>query len=220
MVVLKGSGFHVRNSLFVRNPPPDETKSDPSNDSSKNGNIKRFLTVALIGLAASLFWFFNSTTGSTIIPSSPVDQLLSEHYAKPHARDILKWPNTTLAVRGNAYIFYQNKEYSKSISSFEQLISNGEGEQEDFFYLGLSYLYTQQPNKAAKHLKTLIDGPPNNYQDIATWYLALALTDAEAYDEAKVYLSKVANWSGNKGKEESAKHAVELMRVIDEKQKE
>ena len=180
-------------------------------------NIKRLFAVALIGMAASMFWFFNSTTGSTIGPVSPVDQLLSEHYAKPFARDVLKGPESTLAIRGKAYQFYQNKNYHETISLLEELVAVGGEEQKDYFYLGLSYLYSDQPEEAAKRFKTLLEGPTNNYQDIATWYLGLALTDAGEYEEAKIHLSKVATWTGNKGKENTAKDAIELLRVIEEK---
>jgi len=170
-------------------------------------------------MAACMFWFFNSTTGSTILPVSPVDQLLSEHYAKPFPRDVLKGPTSTLAIQNKAYLHYQGKEYPATIALLEELVANGGEEQVDYFYLGLSYLYTGQPAEGAKHFKTLLEGPPNNHQDIATWYLGLALTDAEEYEEARIYLSKVATWTGNTGKEKMAKDAVDLIRVIDEKNK-
>jgi len=197
------------------NTAPMVSNTDASSNGGEKKNIRRLLVVTLIGIAASLLWFFNTNIGVNISPASPVDQLLSEHYAKPFTRDVLKGPDATLAIRSKAYTFYQNEAYKETIPLLENLIAEGAEEQEDYFFLGLSYLYTEQPEAGAKQFKTLLEGPTNNYQDIATWYLALALTDAGAYEEAKIYLSQVATWTGNKGKEKMANDAKDLMKVID-----
>ncbi len=183
---------------------------------SRNKNVRRLLAVTIMGIAASLLWFFYTNIAVNVSPISPVDQLLSEHYAKPFTRDVLKGPESTLAIRSKAYHFYQNEAYKETIPLLEQLIATGGAEQEDHFFLGLSYLYTKQPEKGAQEFKTLLEGPADNYQDIATWYLGLALTDAGAYEEAKVYLSEVASWTGNKGKDELARDAKDLLQMMEE----
>jgi len=199
------------------NSTPAATAPTTSSDESKK-NIRRLLAVTLIGIAASLLWFFYTNIAVNVSPVSPVDQLLSEHYAKPFTRDVLKGSEETLAIRSKAYTFYQNEAYQETIPLLENLIAEGAEEKKDYFYLGLSYLYTQQPEAGAKQFKTLLEGPTNNFQDMATWYLGLALTDAGKYEEAKIYLSEVATWTGNKGKEELAKDAKDLMRVMEEKE--
>lgn len=198
---------------FSISDPADQDTS--INTNNKEINKKRLFIVALTGIAASLllFFFVNSPTGS--IPLSPLDQMLSAHYEKPFARDVLKGPSSTLEIRSQAYQFYQEKNYTETIKLLEDLMIKGGQEQEDFFYLGLCYLYRQQPEKAEKQFKTLLASPNNNYQDIATWYLALALTDAEKFDEAKIYLSEVATWNGNSGQEELANDALDLIQVIE-----
>lgn len=190
--------------------------TDPKIGNKKN--VKRIFLVTLMGAAATLLWFFYVNIGQTVIPMSPVDQLLSEHYQKPFNRDILKGPSSTSERRSEAYFFYQNKEYAKAIPLLESLITEGTIDPEATFFLGLSYLYNEQPEDGAKQFKTVLAGAKNNYQDIATWYLALALTDAAAYEEAKIHLSTVANWTGNAGKVQQAKDAMDLIKVINEMQ--
>ncbi len=195
-----------------------ENTATPKVDNKKNG--KRILLITALAVAASILLFFYVNIGNTVNQLGPVDQLLSAHYEKPFPRDVLKGPRSTLALRSEAYAAYQNKDYATTISSLEQLVAEGGVDQEDYFYLGLSYLYNKQPDQSARQFKTLLDRPTSNYQDIATWYLGLALTDAKKYDEAKVYLSKVATWNGNKGKQEMAEDAMDLMKVIDERKAE
>ena len=190
-----------------------KTADLPEIGNQKNG--KRIFLITLMTAAASLLLFFYINTGQQVIQLSPVDQLLSEHYAKPFTRTVLKGPESNLTLKTEAYYFYQKEEYPKTIVALEALIAEGAQNSEDHFFLGLSYLYSQEPEKGVTQFKILLDGENNNYRDIATWYLGLALTDAKKYDEAKVYLSEVSKWTGNKGKEKIAKDAQDLIKEIE-----
>ena len=190
-----------------------KTADVPEIGNKKNG--KRIFLIPLLGVAASLLLFFYINTGQQVIQLSPVDQLLSEHYAKPFTRTVLKGPESNLTLKTEAYYFYQKEEYPKTIVALKALIAEGSQDSEDHFFLGLSYLYSQQPEEGAKQFKILLGEEENNYRDIATWYLGLALTDAKKYEEAKVYLSEVTTWTGNKGKEKIAKDAKDLLKEIE-----
>lgn len=196
---------------YSLNTPMQAEASIPTTASSKYKLLGPLLAMAACVLFAWLFW---PTVDHT--SSDPVAELLSEHYANPHTRDLLKGSSLEPALRSRAYNFYQNKEYQKTIPLLEEVINEGSQEEADHFFLGLSYLYNKQAEQAIPSFQYLLAQPLTRYKDSATWYLALALTAANNYTAARPYLRQVATWDGNSGKRKLAAEAERLLKVLDE----
>ena len=94
-------------------------------------------------------------------------------------------------VAANAYI---NDNYDKAIFHFEQITQSPTSGIEDYFYLGLSYLYANQTNKAIPALQKALDLPHSDNihsKKIINWYLGLAYIKDNQIEKAKEELEKI-----------------------------
>ena len=84
-----------------------------------------------------------------------------------------------------AYQAYQQKNYQFAIETYEQLVANYPDQQEYYFYLGLNYLLSEQPELALSIWQTLIDSS-DNLDSIDTITLELSyFLDREANYQAE-----------------------------------
>ena len=126
----------------------------------------------------------------------------------------MKGPNETAAIRSSAYELYSGREYNKAIPILEQFVADGQAIEDDYFYLGLSYLYNHEPSKAVNPLLHIYEGEGMERKDAVTWFLSVAYVASADCDNAKPLLNKVASQTGSKGKQKLANHAKELLKVI------
>jgi len=192
--------------------------SDPQNEIEVKRKGTSFRLIgSLLVLAASLtLVFLVQYNDVDTAVKSPVDQLLSQHYSKPYNREVFKGsmdegPNLVY----NAFQLYQQGNYESAIPLFEEIVSNENASEDVRFYLGLSYLYSRKSNEAFSQFEWVLNQDRTSYADAATWFAALALTDAEKYTEARKYLSEVAQWNQNKGRRELASKAKILIEALD-----
>ena len=83
---------------------------------------------------------------------------------------------------------FNNKEYSKAITSFEK-VASAKTPETDYFY-AIALIETNQYLKAETLLQIVKNGT-SVYKDKATWYLALSNLKQMKFDECKVYLNQI-----------------------------
>ncbi len=190
-------------------------KTAPIVPQNKNRNL--FLVLISVILLA-LIIFFSLSVQDKSKNESKLQALLNDHYSNPVPRELLKGPTETMHVAQNAYGLYQSQKYEEAIPIFEELIVIEPLNEEHHFYLGLSYLYNEQPRKAVQEFDWMLNAEKSNRMDMAMWFKALALTEAKEYKEAKIHLQDIATWNTNKGKSILAEKASQLLILIQEEQ--
>ncbi len=104
---------------------------------------------------------------------------------------------------------YNRKEFDRAIDNYEKVIALGAGESEDFFFLGLSYLYTQNQLRAIEILSSLKENEKTGkFENETTWFLALAYLQNKEPEKAKPLLLEIKNSEWNN---QAAKELLELL---------
>ena len=85
--------------------------------------------------------------------------------------------------------FYSNAEYQKAISLFENNNDNIISK----FYLGLSFIETNEFTKAEESFQAVLNHNDNLFIEQATWYKALCLLKLEENDEAMQLFTNIEN---------------------------
>lgn len=130
-------------------------------------------------------------------------QLTEAHLAKKYTHIGLKKGRGIDELRTIAIDAYNINDYDKTIALYEKIIGGKDSTIEDFFFCGLSYLYSNQSAKAIPLLQKGLMMPPTSdlrSKEIIRWYLALAHIKAEDLQEAKKELTKIASSKGAKQK--------------------
>lgn len=191
------------------------SKSNSLAPAKSNSNIVRMVAFATSIAASLLFVFYFFAPGDADAKQlSAIDKILNEHYAVPLTRTMLKGSNDMEAQRTQAFEFYNGREFEKAIPILASFVNDNTANEDDYFYLGLSYLYNNQPARAIAPLQHILNQDGMQRKDATTWYLSLAYTDSDHCENAKPLLNKVASWKGNKGKQKLANSAKELLDVI------
>lgn len=183
-------------------------------EKKNKSKTKFFYLTSLSTLVASvlIFVIFTLNTGSDT--TNPLDNLMEEYYSSPIQYRNSKSPESISTNRQLAFEFYNNKDYKSSAKLLETVINKDDFIEDDYFYLGLSYLYQKQAEKSAAIFKFILDQGNLQRRDASTWFLALSLIEDKQYPEAEKYLSEVATWEGNTGKIRKARQAKELLELI------
>ncbi len=91
-----------------------------------------------------------------------------------------------------AYYYYDNKQYELAIKSFEEQLKKQENIANLIFYLGNSYLFAGETDKAIKNFTILLD-KYEVYQNQARWFLSLCYLKENKVKEAKEHLLILKN---------------------------
>jgi hypothetical protein len=141
----------------------------------KRSHLKRRLL--WIGSAAAAILVLFAITGDWLtFNDSPTPQQFAQAYLEespfPYA-GARKSMETIADMRQEAIDGYQTNNFKKAIAAWEALNAEGAANTEDKFYLGLSYLYNENPEKA---IDTFNDMPGTNhpFQQEQKWFLGLA----------------------------------------------
>ena len=154
--------------------------------------LNRIAATLLIGVIIGATCFLGSVSSS---PES-TSILLEEKYPPPA---LVR--NITEKASGNwesARIHYEKGNYTKVVLLIEELSScSNTTNQEYSLYLGLSYLYQEQPNyeKAAKQLRKLLN-PRGKFDDVAEWFLGLIYIKQEKHEHATKLLENIVKKQG------------------------
>jgi len=178
---------------------------------------KALLYALLLAIIGALILAINFWKPSSTSSEDRLQALLNDQYSNPVPRELVKGPAEDFASIQNAYALYQSKDYEAAIPLLEQAVTIEPSNEDHLFYLGLSYLYNKDAENAILQFDIILNQEASNKSDAATWYKALALTEAQNYDDAKVLLKEVSEWTGNSGKLKLAEEARLLLDAIEDK---
>ena len=103
---------------------------------------------------------------------------------------------------------YNDGSYKDAITQLENLIQTNSNDLRYPFYLGLSHLASEAPDKAIPYLTQVAEEPGNLLQEQARWYQALAYLRVGKSEQAK-FILELIEADDFKGKE-----AKELLRKL------
>lgn len=169
-------------------------------------------TFAILILAIMLISYIQKKDSEQTL--APMANIMDEYYSSPMQYRNTKGPITNKEKRQKAFDLYNNKEYKKASKIFEDINASQIFIEDDHFYLGLCYLYNKEPLKATKSFKLILSEKNLQRDDSASWFLALSLIESQNYEEAKIHLDKISQWTGNAGKMKKAAQAAEILELI------
>ncbi|MEX2591744.1 MAG: tetratricopeptide repeat protein [Anditalea sp.] len=149
-------------------------------------------TVLLLIAAVFVFRHFNAPTS--------VDSLVADYLDEPYkGPPFYRGPEETIAPW---VINYEKGDYQEAKTALEKIVASGGTNPEASFYLGLCYLYQENPDpqNAVSQFNKVLDSD-NRYREQALWYLGLAYTLADQHELAAETLRNI---TGFKQKEANA----------------
>jgi len=160
-----------------------------------NSPLLKVAASVLLFAVISLLVFQYSQSGSS--PQQLANTYLTEHYSAP---TILR--NTTDELEENwkkAITAYKKDDFVQSATLIEKVIQQGKAKEEQYYYLGLSYLY-QDKEMASKAIQNFDKVQDSLYLEAAQWYKSLALIKLGKIKEAKGLLLQLKNTTDVKRK--------------------
>lgn len=152
----------------------------------------------LIGFAV---WYVTAPTPSY---QQLTNEYLAEHIPSNERR---KGAAEISQLRAAAIDAYSKQDYVKSAELRKQVTEYPEARGEDFFYLGLSYLFQEKAQlaPAIEALRSAVEFPTGHYyQEESQWFLSLAYIKAERIEEARALLQSTVDqqlWNANKAQQ-------------------
>ena len=129
----------------------------------------------------------------SISPNQP--GLAEAHLATPFPYNEIRKGEVEMSVRREmAGEDYMLKSYDEAITGYQKVIALDGGQSADFFYLGLSYLYSDNVEQSITQFHQVLESGDDQFKKDATWFLSLAYLKIDKLDEAKIYLNKVSTW--------------------------
>ncbi|NUM82174.1 hypothetical protein HUU42_15375 [bacterium] len=125
------------------------------------------------------------------------------------AENLEPYPNTNPLVRGEKQINYLEKalmhyelaEYSPAIKDFLQELAQNPDNITARFYLGVSYLMTDDSKLAIPELSAVTGVENSQFYEASLWYLALAYLDQAYAEQARALLNELVTLKGSYGDE-------------------
>ncbi len=113
--------------------------------------------------------------------------------------------------RGEAIIAYNRQDFERSAQLRELIAKGGAATEEDFFYLGVSFLSQEQVQvaPAIEALQNALNIPQGQLRQEAQWYLSLAYLKADRIADARSLLERIVN--ENEWKASSAARLLEVL---------
>ena len=127
------------------------------------------------------------------------EQLFAKYY-EPYMVASVQRNGSAQNTQQQAMQAYEEGNYQLAAKAFESCLSLTPQDVGCQFYLGLSYLETQQLHKAEQSLKHVIQATPNEYTTRAQWYLALVYLKNNKSKDAKLLLQELSRDQGFYGK--------------------
>lgn len=113
---------------------------------------------------------------------------------------------------------YNRNDFESAIVQYEKIISSDNGNIEDYFFSGLSYLYLKQPIDAISRLQKASTMSSKftslNSKHIITWYLGLAYINTNQFELGKKELQKLIDVEGKGTKKQEAKKLMDALHSL------
>jgi tetratricopeptide (TPR) repeat protein len=95
-----------------------------------------------------------------------------------------------------AMTFYENKEYTKAIQLFEQVLAEDNSRIGLNLYSGISHMEIDEYAEANKSFKKVIDHKANAFIESAEWYLGLCYLKTDDNDRAIMVFEQIVDRDG------------------------
>lgn len=95
-----------------------------------------------------------------------------------------------------AMIYYENKDFSKAIEHFENILKSDDSRIGLNLYSGISRMEIEQYAEANKNFKRIIDHRANAFIESAEWYLGLCYIMTNETEKAKEVFNTIASKDG------------------------
>jgi tetratricopeptide (TPR) repeat protein len=148
---------------------------------------------------------------------SPSYQSLTKEYLAAHYpnNELRKGATEISEKRGAAIAAYNKGDFETSARLREEIARMPEANTEDFFFLGISYLYQDPPKgeQAIGPLEKAVSDPTGTglIQEETEWYLTLAYVEAGRFAAAREMLNKkIRNGGWNASKVRDLLHSLPL----------
>ncbi|MGK7397261.1 MAG: tetratricopeptide repeat protein [Candidatus Cyclobacteriaceae bacterium M3_2C_046] len=163
-----------------------------------------------MGLAASLL------VGIVLIflfNQKPVHQEIFATYYRPYLNlvsPLERSGESAEEFNQDPFKLYESGDFEQAIDLFEKLKNEGTVGNEHLFYLGLSYLETDQVDEAVENLLLVAQRNEGFLANPSQWYLALAYVKAEQLQAAQEAFEELAGYSNEY--QDQAKEILERLR--------
>ncbi|WP_367391307.1 tetratricopeptide repeat protein [Lewinella sp. LCG006] len=138
---------------------------------------------------------------------SPTYQSLTKEYLAAHYpnNELRKGATDISELRGAAIAAYNEEDFETSARLREEIVKLPEANTEDYFFLGISYLYQDPPQGelAIEPLQKAVADPTGTglIREETEWYLTLAYVEAGRFTAARKLLHKrirSGGWNASK----------------------
>lgn len=120
------------------------------------------------------------------------NQELFTAYFEPY-QDVISERSAEMGALEQGLSAYNQSNFPSAISQLEIYLAAHPDEQGAKCYLGISYLASQQPDKAESMLKPVAEHSSGLFKEVAEWYLALAYLQQDQKEKARDQLRKIAS---------------------------
>ena len=193
-MITNGIRYHARKDAWNTIQQLENDFSEDETDINSSGRklwpviaVAASLSILVIGLA---YIIFNINISNRLF-----EEHFTPYQALVHAPT--RSEETPLTLKERAFSAYSNENYQQAISLFEE-IDASENDPLIWFYLGNSYLATENPEAAIEYFqKVLSEQTPLKPQ--AQWYLGLSYLAKGDKEEAKKVFGALANDTSSYG---------------------
>ena len=147
----------------------------------------------LIPIAASFLLIFTFLFSSPNLTSRSLQQLADDYIVDNYFPNVLVYRgmDSESMTRQEVVEAYNRKDFSLSIQLYQELESKQKLEKNDYFFFGLSHLYTENYRAASHQLMFYETFPDGNFKVEVSWFLALSLIKEQKFKEAKIRLKRI-----------------------------
>jgi hypothetical protein len=192
----KLESFHQEMGFEIEPPAPEKGKpvqqQAPHPRPVLQLKIKRRYLLAAASFALVLACTF---TWRALYQNHNTPEAIFEHYYEPYDEiAVLRNIPTKIAIKNEAALAYNERNYRKSIQLFKIVLEKGKDE-EALFYLGNAYLSANMPMEATSTFEAYLRDF-TEYKTEAKWYLSLSYLKAGKDLKARNLLQELAEIKG------------------------
>jgi tetratricopeptide (TPR) repeat protein len=158
----------------------------------------RYAAVAAVVVLGLTIWW-------VIAPRPAGYQQLAEEYLATHfdytesRKGLLEWEQ----LHTDASVAYILGDYATATRKWEELEQQTSLNEDGHFYLGLCYLYQDQPAAAIPHFRAVMELDRQHYREELRWFLALAWLQQDEPAQARQHLERIVadqSWNHDKAR--------------------
>ena len=143
---------------------------------------KAAAVVLILLIPFSVAYYLKSTSYGSLL-----QQEIHEHYTSP----IVVRGDYDKQLWADAAVAYQGKDFPLAIKLLSEYLTINQKDTQALFYIGISHLYSGQPEKAIDHLDDVLLSE-SRLKPQAKWFKALALLEAGSQAEGQALLELIA----------------------------